>query len=277
MLRNGYTMPQGPSGVATARRIGFTLIELLVVIAVIALLLSIIMPALRSAKETARRVVCGGNLKSLGQGVFLYAAENDNKLMPPISENSLHWSHLVFRIDKSQPFGEHITNTYGYGYLYTTNIIQEPDVFYCPSASRVASPTGLLISFRAEDFYYPGTSAWPWNDDPSKTSTHNVRSSYDYTPQAKDKKVVLEGEEFPDVATKATQLHPSYVLGLDALHTLEHLPHSRGFRRPSGVNVLYSDAHVEFRNNQDAFDPELWDEGISDDYRFRVVLRRLVK
>jgi prepilin-type N-terminal cleavage/methylation domain-containing protein len=270
-------MTSGSNHGGMSRRVGFTLIELLVVIAVIALLLSILMPALSSAKETARRVVCGGNLKTLGQGVFLYAAENDNRLMPPISESSLHWSHLVFRIDKSQPFGDHITNTYGYGYLYTTNIIQEPDVFYCPSAPRAVSPTGLLISFRAEDFYYPGTHEWPWNDDPSKTSTHNVRSSYDYTPQSKDKKVVLQNEEFPDVATKATQLHPSYVLGLDVLHTLDHVPHSRGFRRPSGVNVLYSDAHVEFRNNEEAFDPELWGDAINDDYRFRIVLRRLVK
>jgi prepilin-type N-terminal cleavage/methylation domain-containing protein len=62
------------SGIVKVR--GFTLIELLVVISIIALLLAIIMPALRAARETAKRTICGGNLKTIGQGVFLYAAEN---------------------------------------------------------------------------------------------------------------------------------------------------------------------------------------------------------
>ena len=43
----------------------FTLIELLVVIAIIALLLSIVAPALRKAKDTARALVCSSNLKTL--------------------------------------------------------------------------------------------------------------------------------------------------------------------------------------------------------------------
>lgn len=263
--------------IRVAMRRGFTLIELLVVISIVALLLAIIMPAIRAARETAKRVVCGGNLKTIGQGVFLYAAENDDRLMPPISTEYLHYSHLVFRIDRSKPFGQHIDHTYGYGYLYTRGIIREPEVFYCPSAPHVVSPDGPLISFRAEDFYYHGTHAWPWNRDPSEISTHNVRSSFGYTPQAHDRKVLLQEEKFPAVATKAAQLHPSYVLGLDALYRLDHLPHTRGFGRPSGVNVLYSDAHVEFRNNSEAFDPDLWGDILNDDHRFRLVLRRLVQ
>ncbi len=256
---------------------GFTLIELLVVISIIALLLAIIMPAMKAARETAKRTICGGNLKTIGQGVFLYAAENDNRLMTSVNPDSLHYSHLVFIIDKSKPFGQHITNTFGYGCLYTARVIPNPSVFYCPSAPRVVEASGLLKSYREEDFYYPGTHEWPWNNDPSGASTHNVRSSFGYTPQARDRKVVLKGEQFPTVAVKATQLHPSYVLGLDALYTLNHLPHRRGVGRPSGVNVLYSDAHVEFRNNAEAFDPEVWGDVLNEDYRFRLVLRRLVQ
>jgi prepilin-type N-terminal cleavage/methylation domain-containing protein/prepilin-type processing-associated H-X9-DG protein len=277
MMYGHSDFTRSPSGVQVARRYGFTLIELLVVIAIIALLLSIIFPALRAARETAKRVMCGGNLKTIGQGVFLYATENDDKLMPPISQDSLHWSHLVYRINKSEPFGKHITNTYGLAYLYTTHIVKDPKVFYCPSAARVVSPTGLLISFRYEDFLVPGTHAWPWNCDPSETSTHNVRSSFDYTPQAKDKKVTLQDTEFPEIARKASQLYPGHVLGLDALHTLDHLPHTRGFGRPSGVNVLFSDGHVDFRNNPDAFSAELWGDVLNDDHRFRLVLRHLAK
>ena len=105
MLRHGNFM-QSNRRMKTFERCGFTLIELLVVIAIIALLLSIVFPAIRAARETAKRVICGSNLKTIGQGTFLYAGDYDDRLMPPISPDNLHWSHLVFRIDKSQPFGK---------------------------------------------------------------------------------------------------------------------------------------------------------------------------
>jgi len=55
---------------------GFTLIELLVVVAIIALLISIILPSLRSAREQGRTTVCLGNQKTLANAFVQYAAEN---------------------------------------------------------------------------------------------------------------------------------------------------------------------------------------------------------
>ena len=60
---------------------GFTLIELLVVIAVIALLLALLFPALRSAREQGYRVVCLSNLKQLTLAWTAYADEHDGKLV----------------------------------------------------------------------------------------------------------------------------------------------------------------------------------------------------
>ena len=62
------------------QRSGFTLIELLVVVAIIALLISILLPGLRSAREQAKSVKCLANLRSLGQGAVLYATGNNDRL-----------------------------------------------------------------------------------------------------------------------------------------------------------------------------------------------------
>ncbi len=61
------------------RQKGFTLIELLVVISIIALLLSILMPSLRRAKNQAKAVVCMSKLHQWGLAWSLYAQENDER------------------------------------------------------------------------------------------------------------------------------------------------------------------------------------------------------
>ncbi|MCG8697371.1 MAG: type II secretion system GspH family protein, partial [Bacteroidales bacterium] len=56
---------------------GFTLIELLVVISIIALLVSILMPALNKAKDQAKKTVCSANLRSLTTAAIYFAGDNN--------------------------------------------------------------------------------------------------------------------------------------------------------------------------------------------------------
>ena len=63
-------------------RAGFTLIELLVVISMIALLTSILMPSLSSARELAKSAACLSNLRCLGSSMAIYHTENDGHFWP---------------------------------------------------------------------------------------------------------------------------------------------------------------------------------------------------
>src|SRR3712207_6609237 len=65
------------------RRKAFTLVELLVVIGIIALLISILMPALGRAKEQANWVACMANMRSVGQAFQVYVNNNKGRFPKP--------------------------------------------------------------------------------------------------------------------------------------------------------------------------------------------------
>ena len=63
---------------------GFTLVELLVVVSIIALLISILLPSLKKAREQAKNTVCLANLKGMASASLVYAADDPNEQAVPV-------------------------------------------------------------------------------------------------------------------------------------------------------------------------------------------------
>ncbi len=87
----------------------FTLIELLVVIAIIAILASLLLPALGSARSMAKRLKCLGNLKTMNQVALSYADDYGGSLPPIYSDDVWPYYFWNFRLQKYQ-YGRYLAN-----------------------------------------------------------------------------------------------------------------------------------------------------------------------
>jgi prepilin-type N-terminal cleavage/methylation domain-containing protein/prepilin-type processing-associated H-X9-DG protein len=117
----------------------FTLIELLVVIAIIAILASLLLPALSTAKQKAWATSCNSNLRQISLGMRMFA--DDNNELYPISGGKIQWDQT-----------DTGTKTYGWMrqiILYTVNT----NVYHCPG--NVQLPADNRSPFN----YFNGTRA----------------------------------------------------------------------------------------------------------------------
>lgn len=242
-----------------ARRGGFTLVELLVVIGIIALLIAILMPALSTAREHARRIKCVSNIRQLSMAWLMYANENKGRFCPPSggpqvpgSPRTFGW--LVNVPPNASGNNRHVDVTTGMLWRY----LRSRDVYLCPSDPQQLVQSGTNAGA------IPGSSGFSygvntWLGDPRNwlvESNAPFLPPYQALGQIKhtERTALMLETNTVDSVYYASQPFPVYVK-----HTLYGVypqgwltwpiisyTHTNGGGRIAGCSVSFVDGHAIF-------------------------------
>jgi prepilin-type N-terminal cleavage/methylation domain-containing protein len=242
---------QLPAEGGARRHHGFTLIELLVVIAIIAILAAMLLPALTSAKERAKRISCLSNLKQLGLGIFIYAGDSGDTV-PACSYAAGGAAYNTYVLWEQAganglavPATTQATNT---GILFRTGAMPSGKVFYCPSVTP-----GMDQRF-TYDNYITASGVWPAYSVLPGSSTY-VRSSYSYYPQTDQFITPAVATSGYITAKKTTQMRANRSMMTDLIYEWSTIPHRAG-KNPTAINVLWGDSHAGVLTSKAVFNPD---------------------
>jgi prepilin-type N-terminal cleavage/methylation domain-containing protein len=238
----------------------FTLVELLVVIAIIALLISILAPSLKIAKDIAKLVICSTNINGTGKAVLMYC-ETNKGWIPPVYPNnykaslspawrdmytaSAPWHGLRTIEWESQYVRKSWGGYQGLGLLYQGGTVTNANLFYCPS--RTSSDEWNRDYTRA---YWP--TVWDSearSDGSGGWSRH--RTSYHLAPVQTDKQ-----HKDGDMQYYSTnQIDSAAVMVMDLLKQLpsegdwNNAPSTIHLKPTPTWNMSFLDSHVERKSN----------------------------
>lgn len=134
-----------------SKRIGFTLLELLVVIGIISILVALLLPAVQAARETARRMACGNNMRQLGLAIHNFHGRNG--FVPRVEgryPGIVHWHSLVLADIEQQSLQSKVDKQISDGVPWTglEGMRTRISTFACPSDAATDRLVRHFISGR---------------------------------------------------------------------------------------------------------------------------------